>query len=101
MVKDKKFKERENEILQKVLNGEPVDIDTSFEAYKENTKVFTRGYMPHLTDKEFEEYFDSYLPELKVDYEKEKAEYERGEINVYQFMYSGPSGTAYALDLMY
>ncbi len=101
MAKEKRFEERENEILEKVLNGEPVEMDTSFETFKENTRVFTRDYMPHLTDKDFEKYFKSYLPELEIDYQNAKAEYERGERNIYQFMYSKPSEIAYSLDLMY
>ena len=101
MAYDKKRAEYEEKLFDKVIRGEKVELDTSYNAFKENTKRDLRELLTSPTDKEFEKYFNSYLPELEIDYQKAKAKYEKGEINICQFMFTEPGNIAYALDLMY
>ena len=44
---------------------------------------------------------DSEVDEIRESYERNKKEFEDGEINIDQFMISGASSLAYALDMMY
>ena len=68
----------------------------TFEEFRSETKKKLK-----LNDKELEKFMDSEVDEIRESYERNKKEFEDGEINIDQFMISGASSLAYALDMMY
>ena len=73
----------------------------TFEEFRSETKKKLKLSLLHLNDKELEKFMDSEVDEIRESYERNKKEFEDGEINIDQFMISGTSSLAYALDMMY
>ena len=73
----------------------------TFEEFRSETKKKLKLSLSHLNDKELEKFMDSEVDEIRESYERNKTEFEDGEINIDQFMISGTSSLAYALDMMY
>ena len=73
----------------------------TFEEFRSETKKKLKASLSNLNDKKLEKFMDSEVDEIRESYERNKREFEDGEINIDQFMISGASSLAYALDMMY
>ena len=73
----------------------------TFEEFRSETKKKLKTSLSNLNDEELEKFMDSEVDEIRESYERNKKEFEDGEINIDQFMISGASSLAYALDMMY
>ena len=73
----------------------------TFEEFRSETKKKLKASLSNLNDKKLEKFMDSEVDEIRESYERNKREFEDGEINIDQFMISGTSSLDYALDMMY
>ena len=73
----------------------------TFEEFRNETKKKLKVSLSNLNDEELEKFMDSEVDEIRESYERNKREFDAGKTNIDQFMISGTSSLAYALDMMY